>query len=161
MSVIFRKNQFSFSVKILLFCYCRERVNTHLLKNWKILFRLPSLSKVSHNCNVHLWYSILFNPFAPGDFAEERILKLVEWSLSCYKELKLTTNRFTGHTLRGLLILMQNISLRSSGMRRKQNFKIVFGFKSDAAVLTFTFSLSLLPSFFAFLASFFCLLLGI
>ena len=26
------------------------------------------------------------------------------WSLSCYKELKLTTNRFTGCTLRGLLI---------------------------------------------------------
>ena len=153
MSVIFRKNQFSFSVKILLFCYCRERVNTHLLKNWKILFRLPSLSKVSHNCNVHLWYSILFNPFAPGDFAEERILKLVEWSLSCYKELKLTTNRFTGHTLRGLLIQMQNISLRSSGMRRKQNFE---------SSLDFYFSLSLLPSFFAFLASFFFfLLLGI
>ena len=34
---------------------------------------------------------------------------------------------------------MQNISLRSSGMRRKQNFEIVFGFKSDKAVLTFTF----------------------
>jgi len=34
---------------------------------------------------------------------------------------------------------MQNISLRSSGMRRKQNFEIVFGFKSDTAVLTFTF----------------------
>ena len=34
---------------------------------------------------------------------------------------------------------MQNISLRSSGMRRKQNFEIVFGFKSETAVLTFTF----------------------
>ena len=34
---------------------------------------------------------------------------------------------------------MQNISLGSSGMRRKQNFEIVFGFKSDTAVLTFTF----------------------
>ena len=40
---------------------------------------------------------------------------------------------------------MQNISLRSSGMRRKQNFDI---------------SLSLLPSFFAFLASFFFSLAG-
>ena len=47
---------------------------------------------------------------------------MVFWSLSCYKELKLTTNRFTGRTLRGLLIQMQNNSLRSSGMRRKQNF---------------------------------------
>ena len=45
---------------------------------------------------------------------------MVFWSLSCYKELKLTTNRFTGRTLGGLLIQMQNISLRSSGMRRKR-----------------------------------------
>ena len=63
------------------------------------------------------------NPFAPGDFAEKR--RVVFWSLSCYKELKLTTNRFTGRTLGGLLIQMQNISLRSSGMRRKQNFDIL------------------------------------
>ena len=48
--------------------------------------------------------------------------RVVLWSLSSYKELKLTTNRFTGRTLGGLLIQMQNISLRSSGMRRKQNF---------------------------------------
>ena len=41
---------------------------------------------------------------------------MVFWSLSFYKELKLTTNRFTGRTLGGLLIQMQNISLRSSGM---------------------------------------------
>ena len=34
---------------------------------------------------------------------------------------------------------MQNISLRSSGIRRRQNFEIIFGFKSDPAVLTFTF----------------------
>ena len=69
--------------------------------------------------------------------------RVVFWSLSCYKELKLTTNQFAGRTLGGLLSQMQNISLRSSGMRRKQNF--------------FYFSLSLLPSFFAFLASFFFL----
>ena len=45
--------------------------------------------------------------------------RVVFWSLSCYKELKLTTNRFTGRTLHGLLIQMHNISLRSLGMRRK------------------------------------------
>ena len=43
---------------------------------------------------------------------------------------------------------MQNISLRSSRMRRKQNFEIVY------------FSLSLLPCFFAFLAWFFFSLAG-
>ena len=47
---------------------------------------------------------------------------VVFWSLSCYQELKLTTNRFTGCTLCGLLIQMQNISLQSLGMHRKQNF---------------------------------------
>ena len=90
----------------------------------------------------------LFNPFAPGDFAEKRVLKLVEWfSGHCRaKGLKLTTNRFTGRTLRGLLIQMQNISLRSSGMRRKQNFD------------TFRFLSSLLFSL--FLPHFFFLLLA-
>ena len=61
---------------------------------------------------------------------------MVFWSLSFYKELKLTTNWFTGRTLCGLLIQMQNISLRSSGMRRKQNFEI-FTFSST---LFFRFS---------------------
>ena len=84
----------------------------------------------------------MFSPFTPGDFAEKRVLKLVEWfSGHCHviKELKLTTNPFTGRALHGLLIQIQNISLRSSGMGRKQNFEIVFGFESDTAVLTFTF----------------------
>ena len=65
--------------------------------------------------------------------------QVVFWSLWCYKELKLTMKPFTGRKRRGLLIQMQNISLQSSGMRKKKNFKIVF------------FG-SLLPSFFTFLA---------
>ena len=48
--------------------------------------------------------------------------RVVFWSLSCSKEL----NPFTGCTLHGLLIQMQNISLRSSDMRRKQNFPSFF-----------------------------------
>ena len=86
--------------------------------------------------------------------------RVVFWSLSCYKELKLTTNLFTGCTLHSLLIQMQNISLRSSGMHRKQTFKIVFRFKSDTAVLTFTFHF-LSPLFLLFLPLLFFLLLGI
>ena len=70
--------------------------------------------------------------------------------MSCYKELKLTTKPFTGRTLRGLLILMQNIRLRSSGMRRKQNSKW-------HCSLLLLLLLSLLSSVFAFLASFFSL----
>ena len=83
---------------------------------------------------------------------ESRASKEVFGSLSSYyKELKLTTKLFAGRTLCGLLIQMQNISLRSSGMHRKQNFEIVFGFKSDTAVLTFTFRFLSSPLFSLFL----------
>ena len=51
---------------------------------------------------------------------------------------------------------MQNISLRSSGMRRKQNF----GFKSDTAVLTFTFRFLSSPLFSLSLPHFFFSLAG-
>ena len=79
--------------------------------------------------------------------------RVVFWSTSCYRELKLTTKSFTGCILCGLLIQMQNISLRSSGMHRKQNFEIVFGYKSW--LLLFAFSP---PLFFRFsrLLVFFC-----
>ena len=90
-----------------------------------------------------------FNPFAPGNFAENHVLKLVEFFLTSvwlqmYKELKFSTKPFTGRALRGLLIQMQNFSLRSLGMHRKHNLEI-----------DFFFSLSLLPFSFALLASFF------
>ena len=63
------------------------------------------------------------------------------------KELKLTIKPVTGCTLGDLLIQMQNISLQSSGMRRKQNF--------STAVLTFTFRFLSLPFFLLFLPHFF------
>ena len=77
----------------------------------------------------------------------------VFWSLSCYKELKLITKPFTGRTLRGLLIQMQNISLRSSGMRRKQNFE--FQGLEVTVVWTFTFHFISSPLFLLFLPHFF------
>ena len=83
--------------------------------------------------------------------------RVVFWPLSCYKELKLTTNRFTGRTLHGLLIQMQNISLRSSAMRESK----ILGFKSDTAVLTFTFRFLSSSLFSLFVPHFFFLLLGI
>ena len=52
---------------------------------------------------------------------------------------------------------MQNISLQSSGMRRKQNFEIVLGVKIDTAVLTFTFHFLSSPLFLFFLPHFFSL----
>ena len=76
----------------------------------------------------------------------------VFWSLSCYKEPKPTIKLFTGCALCDLLIQMQNISLRSLGMCRKQNFVIVLGFKSDKSI-TFHFLSS--PLFLLFLPHFF------
>ena len=66
--------------------------------------------------NTTLTHSLL-------EILPKNTFRVVFWSLSCYKELKLTTNPFTGRTLHGLLIQRQNISLRSSGMRRKQTFE--------------------------------------
>ena len=92
---------------------------------------------------------------------ESRASKEVFGSLSSYyKELKLTTKLFAGRTLCGLLIQMQNISLRISGMHRKQNFEFL-GLKVTQQSWLLLFASYLLPSFFAFLASFFFLLLGI
>ena len=75
----------------------------------------------------------------------------VFWSLPHYKELKLTVKSFKSRTLRGLLIQMPNISLQSLGMCRKQNFEVVVVFKSDTAVLTFTFCFLSSPLFSLFL----------
>ena len=113
---------------------------------------------LKHNCERVIY--LLFKPINPWRFCRKtcfEVGRVVFWSLSCYKELKLTTKPFAGRTLCGLLIQVQNISLQSSGVHRKQNFEIVFGFKSDTAVLTFTFCFlcSLLaPSFLLFMPHF-------
>ena len=48
----------------------------------------------------------------------------------------------------------ENTRFQSSGMRRKQNFETVFGFKSDAALLTFLFALANPPLLSLFLSLF-------
>ena len=92
----------------------------------------------------------------PWKFHQKRCFKCkasqaIFWPLPSYKELKLTTKPFTGCTLSGLLIPMQNISFQSSGMCRKQNF---------VQSLLLLFALSPLL-FFCFSCLFFFLLLGI
>ena len=66
---------------------------------------------------------------------------MVFWSPSCYKQQKLTTKPFTGRALRVLrvlLIQMQNISVQSSGMYRKQNLGLKV--TQQTWVLLFPFS---------------------
>ena len=61
----------------------------------------------------------------------------VLWSLSCYKKLKLTTKPFTGHQLGAF---WSRCKILACEVRACTERKIwVFGFKSDIAVLTFTF----------------------
>ena len=55
---------------------------------------------------------------------------------------------------------MQNKGLQSSGMRRKQNFEIVFGFKSSTTLSTFTFRFLSYPLFSLSLPHFFFQLAG-
>ena len=82
-------------------------------------------------------YVYVVNPLAPGNFAKKCILtyssRAVFWSLSCYKELKLTIKSVTGRSLCGLLIQMQLI------FHHFEIHHVVFGFKSETVVLTFTF----------------------
>lgn len=71
------------------------------------------------------FFNLFFNPFTPSNFTKKCVLKLTEsffWPLCGHKELKLTKKPFTGHTVCGLLIQMQNITFWSSGMHRKQNY---------------------------------------
>ena len=98
---------------------------------------------------------MVISSICPWKFCRIEASRAVFWSLLCYKELELTIKPFTNRILHGLLIQMQNITLQSLGIHRKQNLEIAFGFKSDLAVLTFTFHFLSSPLFFAFLASFF------
>ena len=93
----------------------------------------------------------LLNPFAPGDFAEKRVLKLVE--------------RFSGHCraiIKELKPVYRSYTSRPSDPDAKyQLAKFGHGFKSDTAVLTFTFRFLSAPFFFRFSCLIFFLLLGI
>ena len=87
----------------------------------------------------------------------------VFWSLSGYKELKLTTKLFTCRSYSWqLLVQMQNISFRSLGMCRKQDFEIISSILGLKVTQQSYFFPSLPSSSFAFLPwVIFFLLLGI
>ena len=95
------------------------------------------------------------NPFAPRKFCEKMSVEgsqVVFGSLSCYREPILPLTPFKGHRLRSLFIQIQNISLQSLGMCRKQNFEKV---AQQSWLLLFAF---FPPLFFHFscLIFFFC-----
>ena len=67
------RDQFTFLAKVNIRVKSFSLCNLHLMEK-------VSLSNMSLNTDIfyrHL--SATINPFAPGDFAEKRVLKLVEW----------------------------------------------------------------------------------
>ena len=60
---------------------------THAEKSGKKNLYKPSKERVSCKCHYltlasftyPVWNTVSLNPFAPEDFAENRVLKLVEW----------------------------------------------------------------------------------
>jgi len=77
----------------------------------------------------------------------------VFWSLLCYKELKLTAKSFTGCRFAAFWSRCKILALKVWACGESKILR--FGFKSDTAILTFTYSLSLLLSFSLFLPYFF------
>ena len=76
------------------------------------------------------------DPFVPVDIMPKKwpfeVKQPSFLSLSGYNEPKLPTIPFISRGFHNLLFQMQNYQLLKFGMCRKQNFKIVFRFNSDA-----------------------------
>ena len=120
-----------------------------------VFLLFPHCKRKVQKCVYTLWRSD--TAIHPHENFAKRCFKCkasqaVFWPLPSYKELKLTTKPFTGCTLSGLLIPMQNISFQRSGMRRKHNFYIPYYFilLSLLSWASFTF----LASFFSFAGHF-------
>ena len=84
---------------------------------------------------------IIFNPFTPENFAQYCVLKLIKlFSGHCLATIsqnavcELSTSQSPQ-----VLFQMESISFQHLIMLRKHNFKLVFRFKSDTAVLKFIF----------------------
>ena len=76
-------------------------------------------------CTLQIMYLVFLYSFAP-EILLKNVSQAVFWSLSCYKELKLTIKPFIACTLRGLLIQMQN-ELAKFRHAQKTNFWDSFG----------------------------------
>ena len=130
-------------------------LKTYLIAQW------ISATWVSHLNRNRLAALFQVEPIHPWKLCGKtcfEAIRVVFWSLLCYKDLKLTTKPFTGRTLHGLLIQMAK--LLACKVDACAGSKI-WGFKSDTAVLTFTFCSLSSPLFSLFSPHFVFLLLGI
>ena len=124
-------------------------LKTYLIAQW------ISATWVSHLNRNHLAVLFQVEPIHPWKLSGETSFeasRVVFWSLLFYKDLKLTTKPFTGRTLYGLLIQMAK--LLACKVQPCAGSKI-FEFKSDTAVLTFTFCSLSSPRFSLFSPQFF------
>ena len=113
------------------------------------LLALPMLFIAVTSLNVHQLWEGKKTAKCPNNFDWD-CSWVIFWSLSWYKELKHTKKLFTGHALGSLLIQMQNISFRSLGMCRKQNFEIVVGVRETRFFWGIFRSMCYMCVFFAF-----------
>ena len=130
-------------------------LKTHLIAQW------ISATWVNHLNQNRLAALFQVEPIHPWKLCGKTCFeasRVVFWSPFCYKDLKLTTKPFTGSTLHGLLI--QTAKLLACKVQACTGSKIL-GFKSDTAVLTFTFCSLSSPRFSLFSPHFVFLLLGI
>ena len=114
-----------------LFHFTGHNNDLPFLKQWKGAVISP-LKYVA--CSV-----IIFNPFTPGNVAENCFLKQIKLFSGHCQATKSQNAVCELRTSQSLLFQMQSISFQHLLRLRKQNFKLVFRFKSDTAVLKFIF----------------------
>ena len=56
-----------------------KQVNISVKYNNRKEVKQSGKSMNIHVCTLYTMFILIINPFAPGDFAEKRVLKLVEW----------------------------------------------------------------------------------
>ena len=128
-----------------------------------VIFSQAHLPSASHH---HVFFSFqftflfaflsCFNPFAPGDFAEKRVLKLVEWFSGHCHVIKSRT--YHKPVYRSYTSRPSDPDAKYQLAKFKHAQKAKF---RDTAVLTFTFRFLSSLLFSLFLPHFFFLLLGI
>ena len=120
----------------------------------KLLLLLSFSTRKHKSMTSRVFFLNFFNPFAPGDFEASRV---VFWSLSCYKELKPTKKSVYRWYTSWPSDPHAKYQFAKFRHAQKAKFRDL-GFKSDTAVLTFTFRFLSSPRFSLFLPHFFFLL---
>jgi len=146
--------------------YAKQRTDVYLCIN---LYHIkPNMKNnislvVSRSWNFNLWLHLarlanskafFLNPFAPGDFAEKPVLKLVEWFPGHCRAIKSQNLPKTHLPVVHFTAFWSRCKISACEVRACAESKIS-SLKSDTAVLTFPFRFLSSPLFSLFLPHFF------